>query len=348
MSEHFCVVRCDGLGDTLLALPVAALLKAHYPGCRVTLIARRANAALARHSEHVDGTLDLEWLREASSEAGCARRLATRRIDTLIHLQSPAWLMRAASRAGIRRTVGNWRRGEQWRHCNRRAWVARRGTSWHEAQLNLRLLTALGLPAKRTLWEIGRLYGLVPAALPATPLTARLDDRRYRLVVHPKSNGTSCEWPSERFAAVIRGLDPRRFQVVVTGSAAEREAVAAELPLTAPHVVDLMGRTDTVTLASVVAACDALLAVSTGPLHLAAALGRTAVGIYPPIRTTRSRRWGPVGPDVRVFEPAGPCNTCPGAMTCPCVREIMPSTVIGYLAQRARGAPAAAPLALTG
>jgi len=40
---------------------------------------------------------------------------------------------------------------------------------------------------------------------------------------------------------------------------------------------------------------NALIACSTGPLHIAAALGKHAIGIYPNIRPMHPGRWKPVG-----------------------------------------------------
>lgn len=47
---------------------------------------------------------------------------------------------------------------------------------------------------------------------------------------------------------------------------------------------------------SFIAAADGLIAASTGPLHIAAALGKVALGIYPPIKPMHPPgRWAPLG-----------------------------------------------------
>jgi ADP-heptose:LPS heptosyltransferase len=72
-----------------------------------------------------------------------------------------------------------------------------------------------------------------------------------------------------------------------------------------------------------------LVAGSTGPLHLAAALGRHALGLYPPIRPMHPGRWGPLGAHAgfMVFDKPNceDCRTQPAA--CTCIRAIEPRAV---------------------
>jgi ADP-heptose:LPS heptosyltransferase len=63
----------------------------------------------------------------------------------------------------------------------------------------------------------------------------------------------------------------------------------------------------------VLAAGDLLIGPSTGPLHMAAALGVTTVGLFPPVATMSARRWGPRGPFSRTLEPD---VSCPASRFC--------------------------------
>jgi ADP-heptose:LPS heptosyltransferase len=71
------------------------------------------------------------------------------------------------------------------------------------------------------------------------------------------------------------------------------------------------------------------VAGSTGPLHLAAALGRHALGLYPPIKPMHPGRWAPVGlhAGFMVFDRPN-CEDCrrqPAA--CTCIRAIEAAAV---------------------
>ena len=67
---------------------------------------------------------------------------------------------------------------------------------------------------------------------------------------------------------------------------------------------------------------DGLLACSTGMLHLAAALGKYALGIYAPIKPIHPGRWKPLGPHATYLVLDKDCNQCGKDPYCACIRAI--------------------------
>ncbi len=53
---------------------------------------------------------------------------------------------------------------------------------------------------------------------------------------------------------------------------------------------------------------------STGPIHIAGAVGTPVVGFYPPIKVMSPRRWGPYTENKAIFVPNVPfeCEKCVG------------------------------------
>jgi ADP-heptose:LPS heptosyltransferase len=85
-------------------------------------------------------------------------------------------------------------------------------------------------------------------------------------------------------------------------------------------------------LISFIASADGLIANSTGPLHLAAALGKDALGIYPPMRPIHPGRWAPVGPKATVFSLDKYCVDCRKTpASCHCIAEVAPSLLKNLL-----------------
>ena len=90
-------------------------------------------------------------------------------------------------------------------------------------------------------------------------------------------------------------------------------------------VTDITGKMNLYEFISFIAKADGLIANSTGPLHIAAALGKDALGIYPPMRPIHPGRWAPLGPKAKVFVLAKFCKDCkkdPGS--CHCIMEVSP------------------------
>ena len=83
--------------------------------------------------------------------------------------------------------------------------------------------------------------------------------------------------------------------VYVTGTEKEGKLLK-DLPIGEhENVYDMTGKMSLAQLISFISRCDGLVAASTGPLHIGAALGVKAVGLYPPIRPIHPGRWGAIG-----------------------------------------------------
>jgi ADP-heptose:LPS heptosyltransferase len=107
------------------------------------------------------------------------------------------------------------------------------------------------------------------------------------VVVHPGAKSASRRWPAERWRAVVERLHTQGHDVVVTGSAAERQ-LADRVAGRRGRV--LAGATDLAGLAALVAGARAVVCGDTGIGHLAAAYGVPSVHLFGP---SRPADWGP-------------------------------------------------------
>jgi ADP-heptose:LPS heptosyltransferase len=312
------ISRTDNLGDVMLTLPMAGLLKERFPGITVYFLGKSYTRPLIEASRHVDGFLDREAILarpDALRETGA---------EAIVHVFPDQAVARAAKRAGIRVRIGTSHRLFHLFTCNRLVNLGRNKSDLHESQLNIKLLQPLGITEVPDLSRIGGWYGMrTDLALPAG-LQPHFADGRFRLILHPKSKGSAREWPPAHFLALARGLDPAAYCLLVTGTAAEGEQTRLQQPelFALPHVVDLTGKVSLAELVAVISHADGLVACSTGPLHIAAAMGRRAVGIYPPIRPMHPGRWGPVGPRASYLVLNKNCSDCRKSGDCACIRAI--------------------------
>ncbi len=86
-------------------------------------------------------------------------------------------------------------------------------------------------------------------------------------------------WPVDRYAALGKHLQTTGMQVAIVGGPAEG-GLAGEISALAPGVVDLTGRTDFATLASLGARAALAIGNDTGPTHLIAAAGAPTLVLF--------------------------------------------------------------------
>jgi len=337
MATTFIISRTDAIGDVVLTLPVAGVLRSLYPQSRIYFLGRSYTEEVIKACVHVDGFLNWDqWKQLPDDEA--ARALADTHADTIIHVFPDKRIAALARRAGIRQRLGTTNRLYHWLTCNRLVRLSRRHSPLHEAQLNLQLLVPLGAADLYDLDEIGSYYGLTRLETLPSSIAVLPSKDRFNVVLHPKSRGSAREWGLENFRQLIRQLPQSVFRIFITGTAAEGQLVQPLLQ-EFPFVSDLTGRLSLGQLITFLSLSDGLVAASTGPLHLAAALGIHTIGIYPPIRPMHPGRWAPVGPRARVFVREGQCDACRTSGDCSCMLGIPPQQVRDYLLSLLRPPP---------
>ena len=323
------ISRTDAIGDVVLTLPMTGVLRELYPGCHICFLGRSYTREVALACVHIDEFLNWDEYKDMPEQQAVDAFKAIG-ADTIIHVFPDKKIARLAKRTGISQRIGTTNRIYHWWTCNRLVKLSRKNSPWHEAQLNLKLLIPLGAKDLYTLDEIGGYYGLTRLAPLPADIAARIDPQRFNLVIHPKSRGSAREWGLDNFSGLIGSLPPDRFNIFITGTKAEGELLQPLLDKH-PGIIDLTGRLSLGELMAFLAKADALIAASTGPLHLAAALGIYALGIYPPIRPMHPGRWAPVGPHATVFVKKEACEACRKTADCSCMRDIAPLLLKDYL-----------------
>lgn len=329
----FLVSRTDAIGDVVLTLPICGRLKQLFPGCRVVLIGRTYTQAVAEACPWVDSFLNFDSL-SALPKAEQIKLLQAQQAEAILHIFPNKLLAGLARQAGIAVRIGTRNRLFHWLTCNRLVALSRRHSPLHEAQLNLQLLAPLHADTSLSLPEVANLVRLQPSEPLAAQWHQVLSERtetQLNVVLHPRSRGSAREWGLAHFGTLARLLHAAGHRVFVTGTAAEGEELQEWLTEHQPYITaDLTGRLTLPQLLAFLHQADGIVAGSTGPLHLAAALGRYALGFYPPIRPMHPGRWAPLGPHAEylVFDRPD-CQDCrrqPAA--CTCIKALAPAQAL--------------------
>jgi heptosyltransferase-2 len=152
---------------------------------------------------------------------------------------------------------------------------------------------------------------------------------RPAVAIAPGAVGPSKRWPQDYFADLVRQLVTSGASVWIIGGPQEK-TIAADLRQTdAAHIRDLTG-SDLREAILALAAADAAVSNDSGLLHIAAALGRPAIGIFGP---TSPWHWAPLNPISAIIEAptALPCRPCHKPVCRVghhrCMRDIRPEQV---------------------
>jgi lipopolysaccharide heptosyltransferase III len=326
IPENIIISRTDSIGDVVLTLPMAKMIKEKFPSCKIAFLGKEYTRPVIRACSEIDQFISLnEFMNKRIGVAGKAPAC-------IIHVLPNKDIARRAKELGIPVRIGTRNRLFHWTTCNKLVKLSRKKSDLHEAQLNLKLLAPLGITESFTLDKISRSFGL-DRIQPLGPSLSRLiANDRYNIILHAKSQGNGREWGIGNFISLINLLDEDRFRIFISGTDAERPLLQPIFDHVKDRVTDLTGKMDLHQFISFIQRCDGLVASGTGPLHIAAALQKDAFGIFPPIRPIHPGRWAPLGPGARVFVADRTCSDCskkPAA--CHCISDIQPLQIMETL-----------------
>ena len=291
--ERFLLVRTDRIGDTVLTLPAVTALRKKYPAAFIIFLAHPYTAPLIQQYEGIDLLLTYEPERQHKGWPGImrlSRELEVLKIDTALLFYPQLELAFALFKAKIPLRIATAYRWYSFL-LNQRIYEHRKECKKHEADYNLSLLASL-LPG-----ETQQAHSKFKKWSPEpwwNNFRAELDRSEY-VIVHPGSGDSAPNLNKAQYRLIIRLLlEKTNWIVLLTGTTDERKLVH-ELAVGFPkkRVKDIAGRFSLVEFFSIIRNSALLITTSTGPLHLANAVGTPLLGFFCPAKPHTPLRWGP-------------------------------------------------------
>lgn len=322
--------RTDSIGDVMLTLPMAGVLKGNFPDCQILFLGRTYTKAIISACEHIDGFINYDEIikRDKKDQVEFIRDL---NLDIFIHVfpvKEIAWL---AKEAKVPRRVGTRNRLWHWFTCNNLIKLSRKNSELHESQLNMKLLSFLNIKTDLSLNVIAECYGFTKVRPLGNELFVNmLDKSKKKVIIHPRSKGSAKEWGLANYTKLISQLPNDKYQVFISGT--NDDGIHLEQFINNnPNAIDITGKLSLDEFISFINLCDALVAASTGPLHIAAALGKKAIGLFSPMRPIHPGRWSPVGVDAHALVFDENCEQCRSHKNCDCIQKIDVQKVVNLL-----------------
>jgi heptosyltransferase III len=317
-SDKILIVRTDRLGDVILTLPMARVLKQVFPKNHVSFLVRSYTQPIVERSQHVDEVLLAE---PEISFLELIRTFRNAGADA-VFLPSPRFRLAMAARlARIPMRIGT---GFRWYSFlfSHRIFEHRKTAEHHEAEFNLRMLTALGISASKDELPDIHLRSEEREAVDEW-LESHLGNPSAKFaVLHISNGGSAMSWPAQNFIELGRMIFERYgMTIILTGLRQEAiilDEVAKSIGIRAAYVFAGHSLPE---LAALLEHASVVVASSTGPGHLAAALGVNTVGLFPLPLAISKERWGFRGPRTLNLSPE-PLAECPTCDRCTCMERL--------------------------
>lgn len=328
--ERIIISRTDKIGDVVLTLPLAAYIKSIHPETKILFLGRTYTAPIAESYQFIDLFLNYDDLFNLSL-AEQVKWLSAQNADAIIHVFPQKHVAQLAKKAGIKTRIGTSHRKFNWLTCNKLINFTRKRSDLHESQLNFKLLKGLNINYIPDISEIKTFFGKNMFCLENANDILPIRDNKINVILHPGSRGSAREWGYENFARLATLLPEENFRIWLSGS--KEEGVQSSTIFDSYNIKyqNISGKFSLTQLMSFIAGAEALVAASTGPLHIAAALDTLAVGLFPPIRPMHPGRWAPIGKHTQIFVKNINCHDCRKGKPCHCMKSITPEQVAEFI-----------------
>ncbi len=330
------VIKFFGLGSIQLSTPCLAALREQWPTASIQFLTFAQNAPLVRLLTPVDDvwTVRTDNLFHFGVDTiAVVKRLHANRPDLVLDLEFfsrystlLAWLSKAPVRVGY---AGASLRGgllrtmeAPWRQALL-THTTRLPLDVHCVDSYLQMLDTLSIKGRSTL--------LAPKPGPAarahvTQLLEGCPEGGPLTVVNVNAGEKSLlrRWPPERFVELADGLASHGVAIAFVG-ASDEQGYVTEIwkqldEATRRRAFHLAGGLTIEQLVALTERADLFVSNDSGPLHVAAAIGRPTISFFGP---ETPERFGPRGPQHVIFYQQYPCSPCvaPDSVSPPCPHD---------------------------
>lgn len=293
--RNIIISRTDSIGDVMLTLPMAKAIKDIFPGIYVGFMGKSYTKPVIEACGFIDQFIEADDFLEKDV------LLSGHKPECIIHVLPKSTIAKRAKKINIPLRIGTTNRLYHWFTCNKLIKLSRKKSDLHEAQLNLKLLSAFGINKTYSQEEIAGMYGFTRLQPLEREIAILIDKNKYNLILHPKSQGNGREWGLDNYIRLVQLLDTDKYNIFISGTEKERALLQPLIDAVGNKVTDICGAMNLAQFISFINACDGLVASGTGPLHVAAALNKYAFGIFPPVRPIHPGRWAPIGAKAQFF-----------------------------------------------
>jgi heptosyltransferase-2 len=309
--KKILIVRTDRIGDVVLSLPLAQLIKQKYPDSKVSYFLRKYTSSLLDGNPFIDEVIIAEEANGQISFVPNLEKIKSKSFDACIVVNPNLNIALMMFLAGIKKRIGT---GYRWYSVlfNEKVFEHRKYGEKHELEYNINLLKRIEIDVNGIPDKID--FQLIVDEKSEERTNEILKSNGFKkenklVIIHPGSGGSSVDLPAEKLIDLTRSInDLENVKVVITGSKGEIE-LCKKFEV-GSSIINLSGTLDVSLLKALIKKADLFISNSTGPIHIAAAFEVYVIGFYPKIPACSEKRWGPYTEKKTIFSPTIECSNC--------------------------------------
>ncbi|MCX7834214.1 MAG: glycosyltransferase family 9 protein [Ignavibacteria bacterium] len=300
------ISRTDNIGDIILTLPLISECKSYFKNVKIVFLTRNVIADLLKGYEDID---DFIFLDEYKSYYELLKKIRLEKFDIVFSAYPRFELALIFFLAKIKYRIGTAYRGYSFLY-NVQVREHRKFAEKHEAQYNLNLLNAVTGEESKSL-----IFKFKITETEKNKLQNKLKEKygfnpEYKfIIIHPGSRNSAIDLPLNILQEYINVFfrDYKDYKIVITGT--KQDEVCVKLLLQhfenelGKKIFNFVSEFNLRELATLIELSSLFISNSTGPIHIAGALGKKIIGFYPNSAPMSPTRWRPLSKYAKILTP---------------------------------------------
>lgn len=290
--KRIIVSRTDKIGDLLLSIPSFYMVKKMYPNAELVVMVRNYNYEIVKNLPYIDRIIKIDDF----SQKDLLNKIGMYSADAFIALYDDPYISKLAKNSGAPIRIAPYSKPSSFLAYNHGVWQKRSKSIKNEAEYNLDLIRKLDPKLFDEKFEINSEIVLGKEnILAGDTFFKEYNITSKTLVVNPFMGGSAKNIKDSDYVDIIKGFvikNPDKNVIIICHIDEEERANKMISEINMPKVYLYANGGGLLNIGAVIQKADVYLGASTGPTHMAGALGKKIVAIYPNLATQSPTRWG--------------------------------------------------------
>ena len=293
--KRILVARTDKIGDLVLSIPSFFMLKKMYPNAELIVLVRGYNADIVRNLSYIDRVIKIDGF----TKDELLEKIAYFKADVFIALYNDSYIASLAKASKAKIKIGPISKLSSFFTYNKGIRQQRSKSIKNEAEYNLDLVAKLDKERYDKVFELNTKIELSEENRNVANLYFSENNINGKvLVVNPFMGGSAKNITDEQYINILKKVkqETPNLNIIITCHISDEErAEKLRLALAQENIFVFANGVSILNTAAIIERANVYFGGSTGPTHIAGALGKKIVAIYPNKKTQSPTRWGIYG-----------------------------------------------------
>ena len=206
--KNILIVRTDRIGDVVLTLPLAGIIKKHYPECKVTFLVRDYTKEILDNHPYIDERIILKGSNGKIDFFENVKIISSNKFDTCIVVNTTFTIALILFLSRIKLRIGTGYRLYSFLF-NGKVFEHRKYAEKHELEFNVSLLQKIGIEEKLDKKNVE--YNLNVSEEAEKFISGLLKNENVNVqepivMIHPGSGGSSIDLPIHKYSELTKKI----------------------------------------------------------------------------------------------------------------------------------------------